>query len=597
MNPKDLQDAIGNINDAFIAEAAKTTKLTPKVWLPAATFIACVLLTVLFLPWNTIFSRNDSSVKDPIHVDTAAGVLEDRETTAIDTTDINKDPSKSDTVESTQDVTENTTHADTQNSVDFSDTPDKQITSVILPPSFVFTPTPDTADTDYDRSEESSKEETTAVEDDIVVPLDPDKPNVPVLPPHQDPVILSRPLYPEQEQYFQASSVSQWRSVKDERIKAFKSGIGNIQRFMSLSVREFFSDSGNENLIFSPVNTYISLGMLAETTAQNSRAQLLKLLGENDINSLKSSSKNLWNCCYRDDGIVTALLGNSLWLDNSFTPKTSVTDVLSENYYVSSFAGNMGDEEYDTLLRSWLNEHTKGLLKNTVTNNYLDPYSAISVMSTVYFKADWSSAFSKKNTVDGVFHSPNGDITAKFMRKEHTEILYSGENFSATRLKFKEGGAMWFILPDEDVSLQSLFSDAEVMDFITGKAHEKSGSLCKARIRFGLPKFDITTETDLEKDLKNLGITDVFDPLRADFSSLTDEQIYVKDLNQAVRVRIDEYGCEAAAVNVNDNEWTGGYGSAGSAQVVDLTLNRPFIFVVTSDAGLPLFVGTVNRPK
>lgn len=592
MNLKDLQDAIGNIDDAFIAEAAKTTKPTPKILLPAAAISACVLLAVFF-PWKTIFSRNDSPVKEPVHADTAVDILKDKETAAIDSADINEEHFATEPVVSTQDVTENTTNADTQSSVDSYDAIDKQSTPVTLPPSFVFTPTPDTSDTDYDRSEEYSKEETTADEDEAVVPLDPDKPNVPILTPHQDPIILSRPLYPEQEQYFQGSSLSQWRSVKDERIKAFKSGIGDIQPFMSLSVSEFFSDSENENLIFSPVNTYISLGMLAETTAQNSRAQLLKLLGENDIYSLRSSSKNLWNCCYRDDGIVTALLGNSLWLDNSFTPKTSVTDVLSENYYVSSLAGNMGDEEYDTLLRSWLNEHTKGLLKNTVTNNYLDPYSAVSVMSTVYFKADWSSAFSR-NTVDRVFHSPNGDITAKFMRKEHSEILYSGKNFSATRLKFKEGGAMWFILPDEDVSLQSLFSDAEAMDFITGKAHEKSGSLSEARIRFSLPKFDITTETDLEKDLKKLGITDVFDPLRADFSSLTDEQIYVKDLNQAVRVRIDEYGCEAAAVNVNDNEWTGGY---GSAQVVDLTLNRPFIFVVTSDAGLPLLVGTVNSPN
>ena len=149
---------------------------------------------------------------------------------------------------------------------------------------------------------------------------------------------------------------------------------------------------------------------------------------------------------------------------------------------------------------------------------------------------------------------------------------------------------MWFILPDEDVSLQSLFTDAEAADFITGKAQEKASSYDTAKIRLYLPRFDITTNIDMKKSLKDLGISDVFDPLRADFSSLTDSQVYVKDIKSSVRVRVAETGCEGAAVTY----WNGGI---GGAQTINFKLNRPFIFVVTSDSGLPLFVGTVNRPN
>ena len=54
---------------------------------------------------------------------------------------------------------------------------------------------------------------------------------------------------------------------------------------------------------------------------------------------------------------------------------------------------------------------------------------------------------------------------------------------------------------------------------------------------------------------------------------------------------IDEEGCTAAAFTVMDP-------AADSAPdgEVNLVLDRPFLFCVTGDSGLPLFVGIVNDP-
>ena len=91
-----------------------------------------------------------------------------------------------------------------------------------------------------------------------------------------------------------------------------------------------------------------------------------------------------------------------------------------------------------------------------------------------------------------------------------------------------------------------------------------------------------------------MGITDVFDPDKSDFTPLTEQEdgIFVSQASHAARVMVDEEGCIAAAYTV--------MAAAGAAmppeEEMDFVLDRPFIFVITSDSGMPLFAGIVNQP-
>ena len=585
MNPKHLQDAIGNIDDAYIEEAAKAVIIRPKVWVPAAALAASFLLIAALLPWKVIFSESDPSLKDPVRTD----FLQNDETSSFDTTGKKDEPPLL-APDSTQNNVPSTQAPDTSKGKD---------TNNIFTPPVTLPPIPETHAPAVDTPEKPDSDETTANKEETTGPLIPEKPNTPdnEAPPIQQPTILSHTVYPVYAMY--PATVAQrdeWRVDLAERINGYKSGIGNTDGFVTKTVSEFFSNSENKNLVYSPVNVYMALGMLAETASGNSRDQLLDLFLENDICSLRSSAKNLWNSCYRDDGIVTSIPGSSMWLDNSFVPKTDVTDILSNDYYASSFYGDMGSKEYNDLMRSWVNEQTMGLLSDKISSSTFDPESTMSLLSTVYFKANWEDV---RRTTSKEFHYPDRDLDAEFLRKEQTEVLYEGENFKATRLTFKEGGSMWFLLPDEDVSMQSLFSDSEAMEFITGKAQRTlSLSRYNKKMVLYLPQFDITSEIDIVKGLKNLGITDVFDSDVADFSSLTDSKISVSEINHSVRVRIDENGCEAAQIieNVLPPWWNGGLGATRPMIPVEFTLDRPFIFVVTSDSDFPLFVGTVTCP-
>ena len=69
--------------------------------------------------------------------------------------------------------------------------------------------------------------------------------------------------------------------------------------------------------------------------------------------------------------------------------------------------------------------------------------------------------------------------------------------------------------------------------------------------------------------------------------------IFLSQAEHAVRVAIDEKGCTAAAYTVM--AMSGG-GSQPPDNVIDFVLNRPFLFVITDAAGLPLFTGIVRQP-
>lgn len=424
--------------------------------------------------------------------------------------------------------------------------------------------------------------------------------------------------YPRQDDYFDNytsfSSVEYDRDLKAWRsdMKALRTGMdytGLMDEFLSRSTAQFLAGAGAENRVYSPLNVYMALSMLAETAGENSRAQILNLLQVDSIEALRERANALWRDNYRDDGTVTAILGNSLWLRDDFTYSQEVLGTLAKTYYASSFSGKMGTEEYNQALRDWLNEQTHGLLAEQAQGLEMPADTALALASTLYFKAAWGSEFNPENTETDTFHALSGDVDGSFMHKTiEMGTYYWGEHFAALELGFQEGGSMWLILPDEGYALDKLLDSGEAMDFLLHDKHgrwdEKAQETVGAwpdqktlKVNLSMPRFDVSSDLDLIEGLKALGVTDVFDWTVSNFDPLeasTDDPLYISKAQHAARVKVDEEGCEAAAYTVMIME-------CGAAmppdEEVDFTLDRPFLFAITGDSGLPLFTGVVNQPN
>lgn len=411
--------------------------------------------------------------------------------------------------------------------------------------------------------------------------------------------LVAAPAYPQMVQrpdqqdypYEEFSALLRdWEEARKSQYDQPDGYADSLTDFFLESTRQFLN--AQENSAYSPVNVYMALAMLAETTDGASRQQILDVLGLESIEQLRQQVGHVWNAHYCDDGQTTLLLGNSLWLDSAFPYRQNTAQLLAENYYVSSFHGDLGTEEMDKQLQQWLNANTGGLLQEQAENIKLDPGTVFALASTVYFAADWESGFSPKATQDMLFHCGEYDLMTPFMRQTlRFGTYYRGSNFGAVALELSGENSMWLILPDEGYTVADILASDEYLQLtMTGRCESRG----LYQVNLSMPKFDVVSETDLISGLKEMGITDVFDPAVSDFTAISDMPgLCVGSARHAARVTVDEEGVLAAAFTVLS---TYGTSATNPPPELDFTLDRPFLFVISSRDDLPLFAGTVAEP-
>ena len=392
---------------------------------------------------------------------------------------------------------------------------------------------------------------------------------------------------PHSDEYYHI--LNQWYDGLNAQYNQPDGYADSLKGFWGRSIAQFLSGEGNR--AYSPATVYMAMAMLAETTGGNSRQQILDLLGAESIEALRTQAGHVWNAQYCDDGESISLLANSLWLDEAYRFKDPAVQNLVNHYYTSIFNGDLGTEEMNEQLRTWLNSQTGGLLQDRAKELELSEYAVFALASTIYFAAGWENEFSPDKTADGVFHCEDGDLTTPFMNQSiQFGTYYRGSNFGAVRLNMSKGG-MWLILPDEGVTVEEVLAGDEYLTMTLNPHQWTNKNIVK--INLSLPKFDISSQADLIDGMKKLGLSDVFNPHISDFTPMTDaDQLAVGKIDHTVRVAIDEEGVVAAAYTVIEIKDTGA--PMPPRDEINFVLDRPFLFLVTDD--IPLFAGVVEQP-
>ena len=102
-------------------------------------------------------------------------------------------------------------------------------------------------------------------------------------------------------------------------------------------------------------------------------------------------------------------------------------------------------------------------------------------------------------------------------------------------------------------------------------------------------------------DLKQLGITDIFDIDKADLSGITSTEAFIDTALHKANIEFSNEGIKAAAAT-----GMGGAGAAGCwftydyevpVKEVNLTFDKPFLFLIRDkNSGEVWFAGTVYEP-
>ena len=363
----------------------------------------------------------------------------------------------------------------------------------------------------------------------------------------------------------------------------------SLNTFWGSTMQQFLSEQ-TSNAVFSPVNVYMSLTMLAECADGHSRQQILELFDVSSIEELRTQARHMWNAHYSADGASTLVLGNSLWLDSGFSYKQATVDTLAQNYFASVFHGELGTDTTNEQLQAWVDSQTGGLLTQATEDLDLDPGTAMALVSTIYYSATWETKFSEQNTYQGIFHGNNVDIQTQFMYAKYSSATYYwSQDFGAVRLPLSGDNDMWLILPTEGKTIDDILASEEYLQMCMGSWSQQKQYVLHLR----MPKFDITCSADLKDGLKQLGITDVFDFNLSNFDGISGSDLFVSKVDHGVRIAVDEEGCVAAGYTIVELKYGGEF---IEDDVLHFTLDRPFLFVITSRDQLPLFAGVVNQP-
>ena len=410
--------------------------------------------------------------------------------------------------------------------------------------------------------------------------------------------------YPSGAEDFESSGEAQqkafvdaynaWDAAREERLNASEGAV--LASFFSRTAPQLFAGTDGENRVCSPVNLYLALARLAECTDGETRGQVLQVLDAADIDALRKDADGVWTSSYCDDGLLLSVPAASVWLrdDDRIAYRDETLQVLQKTYHASSFCGSMGTDGYRDALRNWLSEQTGGQLEQQTDNVRMNADTALILAATLQLRMTWSDPFSEELTDTQTFHAPDGDREVAMMHETDTVCYYRAAQYGAVRKAAEDGVQMWLLLPDEGVTPEAVLAAPALFRRLSGD-EAAWDSVDLKTLHLSLPRFDVSSGLDLTQDMRALGITDVFDADRADFSPLcgTGDALTLSEATHAARVRIDETGGTGTAFTEMAFKAAA---AADEPDDLDFTLDRPFVFVIVSENGLPLFCGIVNRP-
>lgn len=338
------------------------------------------------------------------------------------------------------------------------------------------------------------------------------------------------------------------------------------------------------NMCVSPFSAAMALAMVANAGNEAVAADITGMLGCADLELLNSTSNKLMRKVpsAKDCSVD---LANSVWVNTAYTPVPELVKSLNSVYYaeVESFDAANPQQCLD-MINGWVMAKTNNHIKNLVSE--ISAQHVAFFINALYFNALWDNEFSEDRTVDAVFNGTAGRQSVKMMRQMCSETYGYGEleNASYMAKSFKGKKTMWFVLPDEGVSIDELsetFDFASVYDLDTRVL---------ANVDFGLPKFDIGCSMTLDEVLKALGvnIASCYFPKLGVFDECTIKTI------QKTTIKVDEKGTEMAAATDVEIMITSPGPGMERPKDVRFVLDRPFLFFVTDQpTGAVLMAGRI----
>ena len=357
---------------------------------------------------------------------------------------------------------------------------------------------------------------------------------------------------------------------------------------LDLSMKFLKLENNKNNMIFSPLTIKYALKMLNDGSVGNTKVQIENVLGKQNVTKYSNTSQVM-------------SLANGVYIRDTFYKevKEDYIKTLNEKYNA--------EINYDSFnnannINNWIEEKTLGIIKNMLRDETVqNPDNKMILINALAIDMEWEDSFDSKSTKGADFYMEDGstinattmylktysDSISYYKNRDITALTMNLKSYYDTQLEFVA------IMPDENLSDYIENFSTDKLDNII----EKSTLASKTRngVYILIPRFSMDYNLELKNDLIELGITDAFDEKLADFSMISDRNLYVSDALHKANIDFTEKGIKAAATTVI---YMTCEASIMEAKPVEININKPFLYVIRDkNTGEIWFLGTVYEPN
>ena len=290
------------------------------------------------------------------------------------------------------------------------------------------------------------------------------------------------------------------------------------------------------------------------------------------------------------DERVKMEIANSVWAENNFPVKKEFMDALREWYLAEARNFDVTDPGSVDLINGWIEEKTHDRIQKMISQ--LDRDLVMLIINAVYFNGKWKHQFDARLTADRPFYvSPGNPVSVPMMFQKQKFALARIDKVTLVELPYGQGNySMVVALPDDGISPADI---AGGLDAGKWDAWMEGLSYGPTEVELYMPKFKYQYKRKLNDDLISLGMGPAFEPGTADFSRISDIEIFISFVLHQTFIENKEEGTEAAAATVIGFTRTS---LPPEPEVVNL--DRPFLyFIRETTTGTIVFMGLMSDPS
>lgn len=354
------------------------------------------------------------------------------------------------------------------------------------------------------------------------------------------------------------------------------------------SIRLFDAISADmENAMFSPLSLNMALGLLEAGAEGETKSALDSYLRTDNFSDFAQAYMKLakeeytFKSKYNDYNNVLEI-ANSFWADHSLALKTDYKQRMSEKFDAEIQSVDFSDKE-KTLdkINGWVNDKTHKLIP-TILSDYSDQTAAV-LINALYFESSWRESWFINEDSKEAFTQSDGTVKNIPLMYNDGEGYFENDKATAFSSRYMNGLEFIGILPKE--SGDFTFEGLDIPSLLESETFDYDVSAV-------MPRFSFDTSFELKEALSAAGLANIFEENSADFSGISDAELFVSEILQKTRIELDEYGTKAAAVTavVMDE-----LGSHKPKKLKTVRLDRPFAFLIyDSEQEQILFMGKVQ---